>query len=556
LTSTSVGQTKAKYTYDAHGNMTTMSHLPMMALDFKDHLQATQTRVANDGPVETTYYVYDAAGQRIRKVNQTAGGSISNERIYLGGFEVYREYDGSGTTKLERQTLHVMDDKQRVALVESLTLGKDGSPLQLIRYQFANHLGSACLELEEAARIVSYEEYYPYGSTSYQAVDKSVKAAAKRYRYTGKERDEETGLSYHGARNYAPWLGRWTSCDPSGLGGGTSLYCYVNNNPLKSTDPTGLQADDPNANSTTPIKQDQIDGGVSNTPMGGKVIEYDSAKIDQETQKAIENVEGYISGTADDLTQAAAEGMVNLEKGAYNAAVDLLKSHISVDRRVHRGPEAQAAVKMGQDALESLKATPPNGASSIPYMFGYALPTLALNLPGESEAPLLAGTAQTGKIVGSAGLQLDVMDAFTKEFIDSEGQILNQQAAAMRSYIHSEIGGNPRLMVGVSTTFVEGEQISLVKVSDPKVWDALKSGESTWTRELALGERPVVGPNGQLPPSEHVEIAGPREMSQRYGAQGVITGTAGPACERFCAPRWWSGDFPSVWHTKVPPRNY
>ena len=96
----------------------------------------------------------------------------------------------------------------------------DDSPPQLIRYQFGNHLGSASLELDEQAQIISYEEYTPYGSTSYQAVEQGIKAAAKRYRYTGKERDEESGLEYHGARYYAPWLGRWTSCDPTGVEGG------------------------------------------------------------------------------------------------------------------------------------------------------------------------------------------------------------------------------------------------------------------------------------------------------------------------------------------------
>ena len=55
----------------------------------------------------------------------------------------------------------------------------------LFRHQYTNHLGSACLELDEGARIISYEEYYPYGSTSYQAVNKDLKAAAKRYRPCG-----------------------------------------------------------------------------------------------------------------------------------------------------------------------------------------------------------------------------------------------------------------------------------------------------------------------------------------------------------------------------------
>ena len=72
----------------------------------------------------------------------------------------------------------------------------------LIRYQFGNHLGSASLELDDQAQIISYEEYTPYGSTSYQAV-RSQTVTPERYRYTGKERDEENGLYYHGARYYA-----------------------------------------------------------------------------------------------------------------------------------------------------------------------------------------------------------------------------------------------------------------------------------------------------------------------------------------------------------------
>lgn len=42
----------------------------------------------------------------------------------------------------------------------------------------------------------------------------SIHAVAKRYRYTGKERDEESGLYYHGARYYIPWLARWVSTEP------------------------------------------------------------------------------------------------------------------------------------------------------------------------------------------------------------------------------------------------------------------------------------------------------------------------------------------------------
>ena len=70
----------------------------------------------------------------------------------------------------------------------------------LIRYIHPNHQGSCTLETDDGGKIISYEEYHPFGTTSYQATNSAIKAAAKRYRFTGQERDEETGLNYHNAR--------------------------------------------------------------------------------------------------------------------------------------------------------------------------------------------------------------------------------------------------------------------------------------------------------------------------------------------------------------------
>ena len=250
LSSTTVGQRTEPYTYDAHGNMTRMPHLTLMQWNYKDELSATARQAVNDTPPpnmvpETTFYVYDAGGERVRKVTERQNGTRKQERIYLGGFELYREFESNGKDiKLERETLHGMDDKQRIALVETKTITNpdDESPAQLIRFQFGNHLGSACLELDDKANVISYEEYTSYGSTAYQAVDKSIKAAAKRYRYTGKERDGETGLYYHGARYYAPWLGRWIAADPIGIVDGLNLYAYVHSNPIKLNDPSGTES--------------------------------------------------------------------------------------------------------------------------------------------------------------------------------------------------------------------------------------------------------------------------------------------------------------------------
>lgn len=256
LSSTQIGNgiTSApeRYVYDAHGNMTRMPHLPLIQWDYRDQLRATSQQVVTNGIPETTYYVYDSSGQRIRKITERAvrapelasgkQPSRMNERIYLGGYEIYREYENDGTTvTLERETLHLMDDRQRIALVETKTADAQSpisNPQSLTRYQFGNHLGSVSLELDENAQIISYEEYSPYGSTTYQAV-RSQTETPRRYRYTGKERDEESGLYYHGARYYAPWLGRWVSCDPSGLSDATNTYLYVRCNPLSFTDETG-----------------------------------------------------------------------------------------------------------------------------------------------------------------------------------------------------------------------------------------------------------------------------------------------------------------------------
>jgi RHS repeat-associated protein len=251
LTSTRVGEGPLEtYAYDLHGNITTMAHLPVMRWNYLDRLEATAQQVVNSGTPETTYYVYDALGKRVRKVTERRAvqgqtATRMKERLYVGGIEIYREY---GTAKndidLERETLHVMDDQQRVALVETRTHGDDGSPSQLSRYQLASHLGSVSLELDEGGRLLSYEEYFPFGSTSYQSVDSAAQTSPKRYRYTRMERDDETGLSYHVARYYASWLGRWVSPDPAGLVDGVDLYAYVRCNPIRFSDISATAGND------------------------------------------------------------------------------------------------------------------------------------------------------------------------------------------------------------------------------------------------------------------------------------------------------------------------
>jgi RHS repeat-associated protein len=248
LSACKVGKAKhqtAAYTYDDHGNMASLPHLSLMHWDHRDQLRATARQRVNDGTPETTWYVYDAAGQRVRQVTDRSANKgealiRKKERLYLGGFEIYREYKNDGEVKLERETLHIMDDKQRIAMVEKRTKGMDKTPTILTRYQLGNHLNSASLELNENANIISYEEFTPFGSSSYQAVRNQTETS-KRYRYSGKERDDATGLYYYGFRYYAPWLCRWMSTDPAGTVDGLNLYAFVKGNPIKLVDHLGLE---------------------------------------------------------------------------------------------------------------------------------------------------------------------------------------------------------------------------------------------------------------------------------------------------------------------------
>jgi len=212
------------------------------------------------------YFTYDAAGQRVRKVWEHS--AIVEERIYVsGGYEIYRRREGVGLDLvLERETLHVMDDTRKIAMVETKTVDTSVAPFTptpRVRYQLGNHLGSALLEVDEAGAVISYEEYHPYGTSAYRSGDSAVEVSARRYRYTGKERDEETGLYYHGARYYAPWLGTWTAADPAGMVDGPNLYQYVRGNPIRLRDPNGRQTADDQIAQMTDVQLHRHIAGLS-----------------------------------------------------------------------------------------------------------------------------------------------------------------------------------------------------------------------------------------------------------------------------------------------------
>ncbi len=230
------------YQYDANGNMTRMPHLAQLDWNAMDQLQRVDL-----GGGGTAYHVYSASGGRIRKVIDR-NGSLQLDWIYLGGVMIFRRRRrDTGQLLFERRTVHVKDNGGAIAQVDTKTVDVDGHDpanalgVPLVRYQYGNHLGSCGIETDQDGEVVSYEEYHPFGTTSYRANRAGYDVSLKRFRFSGKECDDETGLYYFGARFYAPWLGRWTSADPGGFVGGFNLFRYCSNNPVMSRDPNGMK---------------------------------------------------------------------------------------------------------------------------------------------------------------------------------------------------------------------------------------------------------------------------------------------------------------------------
>jgi RHS repeat-associated protein len=239
------GPYSATYGYDVYGNMTHMPHLPKLDWNFMDQLRRVDL-----GGGGTAYYVYGIDGQRIRKVIERLG-SVRTERIYLGAVEIYRQQQGSNPLTLERYTLHISDNIGRVAQVDIKTKDDNNSDpanllnVPLIRYQYSNHLGSTMLETNADGDVISYEEYHPFGTSAYRSAKPGFDLSLKRYRFSSKERDDETELYYFGKRYYATWLGRWTSSDPAGFVDGLNTYKYCKNNPIRFVDKFGNNSDPP-----------------------------------------------------------------------------------------------------------------------------------------------------------------------------------------------------------------------------------------------------------------------------------------------------------------------
>jgi RHS repeat-associated protein len=229
-----------QYQYDEHGNLTHLPHLhiagPSGSLQW-DHND--QLRAAKITPSTQSIFSYDAFGNRTRRV-QLRNGTPTSDRIYLENYELNSEHLGASV--VQRETIRVNHMGRVVALLELRVLdndSRDQAPIRLIRYQVTAVALSVAIELADSGQVLSFEEYTPYGSTSYQATN--VIGSRKRYRYSAKEVDDGTHLMNFGARYYMPWVGRWISADPTPLSDGTNVYSFVGGNPVRYVDRSGTE---------------------------------------------------------------------------------------------------------------------------------------------------------------------------------------------------------------------------------------------------------------------------------------------------------------------------
>ncbi|NII55303.1 RHS repeat-associated core domain-containing protein [Luteibacter sp. SG786] len=189
-------------------------------------------------PDDDEVYVYDGSGKRLRKVctRLTENTAQISETRYLPGLQLR-------TSSHRSEILEVVSATMGRITITGLHW-KAGRPqgiedLQL-RYTFADHLGSAVVELDGDAALISAEHYYPYGSTAWRSARSAIEADYRTVRYSGEERDG-TGLYYYGSRYYVPWLGRWLNPDPAGEIDGLNLFAMVGNSPIRYADETGMQ---------------------------------------------------------------------------------------------------------------------------------------------------------------------------------------------------------------------------------------------------------------------------------------------------------------------------
>ena len=182
-------------------------------------------------------YVYDGDGKRIKRT--TTSPNQTCWYVYGIGGELLAEYLSTAPTTATKQ--YGYEGGKLLVTAEGATL----------KWLVSDHLGSTRIELYSSGSVATRHDFLPFGEELFAGIRNSSNAyeppvSTTRQRFTGKERDNETGLDYFGARYAASLQGRFMSPDPL-LSSGTvyrpqswNRYTYTLNNPLKFVDPSGL----------------------------------------------------------------------------------------------------------------------------------------------------------------------------------------------------------------------------------------------------------------------------------------------------------------------------
>lgn len=214
--------TTCGFIYDAAGNLTFDGN-NTYTYDAENRL------IQVNGIAGTWSYVYDGEGVRVEKC---AGISCSTTGT------IYWRSALDGAT-LSESDLNVNFTSSYV-LVNGKPIGRLDNPSDSAVYYLDDHLGSTSVILDSSANIVSESDYYPYGGEI-----PIITGDTNRYKFTGKERDGETGLDNFGARYYGSNFGRFMTPDPPRLSAffddpqTWNHYSYAHNNPLEYVDSNG-----------------------------------------------------------------------------------------------------------------------------------------------------------------------------------------------------------------------------------------------------------------------------------------------------------------------------
>jgi hypothetical protein len=169
--------------FDANGNLLNLDNIGNLDWHYNNTLNKL---IKADKSNTVQYYVYDYQGRRVRTVVES-NNQAQSQRNYLPSLDI-----STNEAKQQSNTLHI-----GTHILSESNKDNTQSPNQT-RYQLTSHLQSNTLELNDKAQTLSYEHYYPYGGTAIIAGKDKAQVQQKRYRYTGKERDDSSGLVFCG----------------------------------------------------------------------------------------------------------------------------------------------------------------------------------------------------------------------------------------------------------------------------------------------------------------------------------------------------------------------